>query len=506
MSLNRAAGTSYDQGFKDTSTGASALPQKVILFTPIATGKQSGFTDYAKPHTITSLKDFNTLFGVCPGYFVTRILKPVNGGGIGTVPLIVYPIEDKAGASAAVGDITPTVSTAATSNNTHTILFNGRDNIDGRKASYSVVVGDTVATIVAKQIAAINGMLYAPVVASDGTTKTTLTSTWKGVLSNKITVTIDTNGDACGVSYAIVNPKDAVGDPDITGALANIGDTWGTLFVNLWGSTTFAEIDAFVGIPNVTTGGTGRWSNMVMKPFVCVSGSTTSTIATLKGLMSSNKTSVCHSVFPCPNSDGYEFEAAANIVALAAPLWDKEPHKDPHKMVLPDMPLPTSGVIGDMSSYATRDELVAAGCSTVSYNDGYVVEDFIVFRRPDDQNPLAIDFSYVRDIMVDMNVAYNYKYRENRDLVGKTIVGDNDAVKVTGVIKPKDWKAQVFDLANDLAEKAMITDTAYTKANSTVGISGTDPQRINTVFYYKRTGIARKSGTTAYAGFNFGEA
>ena len=103
--LNRAAGTSYDQDFKDTSTGASALPQKVILFTPVATAKVSGFSGYDQPHTITSLAEFYDLCGVCPGYFATRILRPINGGGIGTVPLIVYPIEDKSGASAAVGDI-----------------------------------------------------------------------------------------------------------------------------------------------------------------------------------------------------------------------------------------------------------------------------------------------------------------------------------------------------------------------------------------------------------------
>ena len=245
---------------------------------------------------------------------------------------------------------------------------------------------------------------------------------------------------------------------------------------------------------------------MVMKPFVAVCGSTTSTIATLKALSEGLTTDLTNCVFPTPNSLGYDFEAAANIIALAAPLWDKTPHKDPHKLMLPDMPAPSGGVIGTMSDYTVRDDLVANGISTVTYNDGYIVEDFIVFRRPVSQNPLAIDFSYVRDIVVDANVAYNYKYREQLYLVGKTIANDNDAVKVEGVIKPKDWKAQVFDLADDLSANALVTDTAYTKANSTVGISSTDPQRINTVFYYKRTGIARKSGTVAYAGFNFGEA
>ena len=38
----------------------------------------------------------------------------------------------------------------------------------------------------------------------------------------------------------------------------------------------------------------------------------------------------------------------------------------------------------------------------------------------------------------------------------------------------------------------------------TVGLSTLNPDRLETFFKYKRTGVARISSTTAQAGFNFG--
>ena len=42
------------------------------------------------------------------------------------------------------------------------------------------------------------------------------------------------------------------------------------------------------------------------------------------------------------------------------------------------------------------------------------------------------------------------------------------------------------------------------KAGTTVNISTTNPDRLETFFPYKRSGVARIASTTAQAGFNFG--
>ncbi len=506
VQLNRAAGTSYDQGFKDLTTGALALPQRVSLITPIATAKVSGFTDWDTPHTITSLAAFNTLFGVCPGYMVTRILKPIKGGGIGTAPLIVYPVEDAEGATAAIGSITPTGT--ASSSGTHTIKFKGRDDIDGWKASYTVTKDDTPAVVVASMVEAIQGMLYAPVSAADDTTKADLTSAWKGITANEVALEIDTGNDDCGVTYAIVNPTGASGVAEITDTLATFGDDWKTMNCDVFGSSVFDDYEATNGIPDITTGGTGLWQGSVMKPFVSVTGSSSADPATLKALMASRKNDLTNSIFPAPNCPNYTWEIAANAIAIAIGVWNKSPHLGIKGYSLPDLSDPTGGTIGTMVSYLVRDDLVSNGCSTCTYtpSDGYVIEDFVTFRRPTDQNPQAIDFSYVRDIVaIDFNVAYNYKLKEAQHLDGKTIANDDDAIAVDGVIKPKDWKAILFDMADDLVAAAVCADADYTKENLEVAISSTDPQRVNSVYPYKRTGVARKAATNAYAGFNFGE-
>lgn len=501
--LERAA--SYALGYASTQEGGNYLPNRIALFTPIAIGKQSGFTGYDTPRTVTTFKEFFTLYGECPGAQIFRILKPTTGGGVGNIPVDVFPIEDAYGATAAVGAITPT-GTAADAANTHYIKFNGRLTIEGRRCSYSVVVGDTPTTIIAKQIAAINAFLYSPVTASDGTTATTLTAKWNGKTGNKIVITVDTNGEDCGITYAVTNPTGAVGDPDVADALTNMGNVWYTHHINIWGSELFSTIETVNGRPDITTNGTGRWMGTMMKPFVSVYGSIESVPATLKALVASRKLDLTNALAPAPLSTGYEWEAAANMVVLSSVTANSNAHMDICGLAYPDMPAPLNDYIGAMQDWAVRDDLIDNGISTVTYNasEGYVVQSFITPRRPDDESPLAIDFRYVRDIFVDMNVAYNYKLLEGRYLLDKTVVNDSDVVTVDGVIKPKNWKSILFTMVDSLADLALLADRDYAKDNITVAISSTDPQRINTTFYYKRSGVARKHSTNAYAGFNFG--
>ena len=103
--------------------------------------------------------------------------------------------------------------------------------------------------------------------------------------------------------------------------------------------------------------------------------------------------------------------------------------------------------------------------------------------------------------MLDFNVKDMYTTLEKIRLRDKTLVRDEQNVGVTGVIKPKEWKAVIFDLFDDLAQRALINEPAFSKASLTVQISTADPNRFETFFRYKRTGIARIQSTDAEAGF-----
>ena len=497
----------YDQGFKLPDTSGLVLPQKVAILSPIATTKQSGFTGYNVAKRINSYAEALEEYGICPATILMRILKPTSGGGLRSVPIDVFPIEDEGGAGTAEGSIVPTAAAAATSSNTHYIKFNGRKSIEGRYCSFAVTKDDSIATIVAAIVAAINGFLHSPVSAIDtGSTSAVLTSLWEGITANLIKIEIDTNGDDCGITYAVTNPTGASGAAEITDALGNFGETWYTKVINVFGSSVFDDLATFNGIPNPETGGTGRWMNTVMKPYIAYAGSTESTIATIKALMASRKTDLTNELCPAPNSDGYPYEAAANAVVELASRQNNNPAFSVLDATYKDMPAPADNDIGDMADVDIRNDLVLNGCSTVIWNgENYVMKSAITFRRPDSQPPTLIDFKYDRDINLDMNVKYNYRILEDNYLKGKTLANDTDVVDENApVIKPKDWLAIVLDMIDNLVKKAWLADYKYSKENTTVVISSVNPNRIDTVFNYKITGVARIMTATAYKSYNLG--
>ena len=167
----------------------------------------------------------------------------------------------------------------------------------------------------------------------------------------------------------------------------------------------------------------------------------------------------------------------------------------------PDMPTPT--VIGSMADYNNRDLFVKKGCSTVDLVAGqYVVQDFVTTYHPEGENPPQ--FRYVRNLMLDFNVRFGYYLLEQINVVNHTICADSDTVSVGNVIKPKTWKALLFGYADDLAKRALVVDGGFMKNSIDVRLSTSNPDRLQTNFSYKRSGVVRIASTVAKAGFNFG--
>jgi hypothetical protein len=57
---------------------------------------------------------------------------------------------------------------------------------------------------------------------------------------------------------------------------------------------------------------------------------------------------------------------------------------------------------------------------------------------------------------------------------------------------------------DDLGKRALIADVQFSKSGLVVNLSGVNPDRLETNFPYKRTGVGRVLSTTVEAGFNFG--
>lgn len=503
MAISNAVGTervSRVVGYKITkgnfSNSTPNLPQKIAILGEANEANQATLS--TTPIELTTAQQAGELFGYgSPIYTQMRILRPSSGGVVGGIPTIVYPQAEAAGAVAAVREITP-VGTA-TANGSHFLIINGRDSVDGQRYEFVVANGDTPAAIVTKMITAVNNVLGSPVIATNGTGKIVLTAKWKGLTSEDLNVTIDTNGNDLGVTYGVASTATGAGTPSITASLNLFGENWNTIVVNPYGEPVFDDLEAFNGIPDPTTP-TGRFLGIIMKPFIAIYGDLTNDPSVLTD---SRKTQVTNAVAPAPLSKGFPMEAAANMAALFSRVEQDTPHLDVASLSYLDMPIPSDGNIGSMVDYNFRDSIVKKGSSTVTLSaERYVIQDFVTTYHPDGELPPQ--FRYCRNLMLDFNVRFSYYLLEQINVVDHAIAADDDVVSVSKVVKPKQWKQIVGNMFVDLGKRALIADVAFSQESLQVDISAINPDRLESFFKYKRTGIARISSTTAEAGFNFG--
>jgi phage tail sheath gpL-like len=501
--ISRIVGYKLTKG--DFSESSPNLPQSIAVLTEMNTANQS---TALTPTRITSAQQAGTLYGFgSPAHIQARILFPVNGGGaIGGIPVWFYPQVEAVAAAAKKHTITTTGT--ATAGGTHYVVIGGRYSLDGGSYAVNIASGDT-ATVVASKIAdVINNVLGSPITAAEASPLSgviTTTSKWKGLTANGINIRVDTGNNTLGLSYAVVSTQSGTGTPTITTALGLFGNTWHTQVINSYGfqSTTIAALEAFNGIPDPTNA-TGRYAGIIFKPFIALTGTVEDSDTDTSDVLVTDADTANVTIAPCPAplSEGLAMEAAANMCTLFARITQDTPQLDVEGLSYPDMPIPYTGT-PKTASYEVRDAIVKMGMSTVDIVAGaYQVQDFITTYHPIGEIPPQ--FRYCRNLMLDFNVRYGYYLLEQVNVVNHMIAADDDVVSASRVVKPKQWRAIVSQYAIDLTRRGLVADTKFMQASIVTGISTINPDRLETFFRYKRTGVARISSTTAEAGFNFG--
>lgn len=485
--------------FRDSTPN---LPQAIIVLGEANAANQASLSLNRKE--VNSAKEAGELYGYgSPIYTMMRILRPVNGNGIvGGIPTIVIPQEEVAGAVASVSTIT--VTGTVTSNGSHAVNLMGRTNLDGASYSFTVVTTDTVTTIAAKIADAINASIGSPVIATSALGVVTLTAKWKGLTSNQITATIDTGDDTLGVSYASAQTVAGAGTQTVTTSLVKIGNSWDTILINPYGADVFSELETYNGTPDASTP-SGRYASTVFKPLIALFGGTQSTVSAVTTItnVSARRDQVTQVYCPAPNSEGFDFEASANVASLVARTFQDTPHLSINAMSYSDMPVPSDGDIGDFAVYNNRDSMVKKGASTVDLVNGkYVVQDLVTTYAPTGEpNP---SWRYVRSLMQDFNVKFGYYLLEEINVRDHAIAASDQVTTVTKVVKPKQWIQILNSYFKNLASRALIVEPDFSSESLQVGVSEDNPDRLETSFRYKRSGIARVASTTAEAGFAFG--
>lgn len=503
--ISRIVGYKLTKGNFSNST--PNLPQRVVVFAEANAANQSGLDTTA--FQATSAQSVGAVAGYgSPAYHIARILFPLGGGGaIGGIP-VFFSLQAEAVAATSCKK-TITVSGQATKGGTHYVVVGGRYSLDGGSYAINIQAGDTPTEVAVKIYNAVNAVLGCPVTATETSpvgAVATLETKWKGATGNDFGLRIDTNGDDLGLSYAIAQTQVGTGTPSVQSALNQFGNVWNTIVINSYGflEDTINELQDFNGIPDPNTP-TGRYAAIVFKPFIALTGTTLDTDTTTNdtALCDANSTEVTIAACPAPLSEAFQFEAAANYCTLYARVSQDTPQLDIEGKYLPDMPMAVDQFA--MESYTVRNACVLLGMSTVDRVAGkYQVQDFVTTYHPVGEVPPQ--FRYCRNLNLDFNVRYGYWLLELINVVDHVIANDADTVTATSVVKPKMWKAILKNYAKDLGMRGLVADVPFMQDSITVGISATNPDRFETFFRYKRTGMVRIASTTAEAGFNFGTA
>lgn len=479
----------------DFSNNTPNLPAVIAIFAEANEDFQT-VIDPTSPTQITNLAQAAAIGGWgSPIYQAAKELFPGNNG----IPVWVYPQEKAVGSTAKVLQVAATGT--ASSNGTHYVVVSGRKTVGGQSYGFNIQQGDTAAIIHDKISDLIQSVLGSPLKATSTDYYAQLTSKWNGLTANDIKVNIDTNGNDLGLSYVVSAITPGAGTPSVSASLALFGNRWITHVINGYGlaSTVLTQFNQFNGRPVVGSNpATGRYIATVFKPLIAYSGFVSEDPSSITDALSLD---VTIKPSPAPLSDGLPIEAAANDCLLSALCMQNTPHLDVIGQTYPDMPTPEN--IGLMADWNERDRIVKKGCSTVDLVAGvYQIEDPVTTYHPVGENPPQ--FRYTRNLFIDWNTKFTYEILERNNVLGKTIAKDNESVNVTNVIKPKIWRAILAEMALSMVKRGLWVDAQFTIDSIQVSVSTTNPDRFQTSFKYKRSGVVRQSDTEATAGFNVG--
>jgi phage tail sheath gpL-like len=481
-----ARGLGIKTSFKDLRGGVLYVPQRVAVV-----GQGASAVTYALTKAqVTSAYEAGETYGFgSPLHLAVLQLLPVNGDGIGTLPLTLYPLEDDSSGVAASGDITP--SGAVTATTAYQVRVN---NI--ASADFLVQSGDTVAGIVTAMTDAINANINMPVIATDNTTDVQIAAKWAGESSNGLLIEVVGTGES-GVSFAITQPTGGLVNPEVDGALAQVGDVWETMFLNcmnIGDTDTLDEYQTFVE---------GRWGALTHKPCVVFTGNTEADRAAAVAISDSRRADYANSQLVAPGSADLPFVVAARQLARIALLANNNP---PHDYGSQDADGLTPGADEDQWTYIDRNAAIEAGSSTIKVKDGVInIADVVTFYHPaGDPTPA---YRYVVDIIKLQQVLYALKLIfDSKPWDGAPLVPDVNLISNPTAKKPRMAVAAVASVLDALALEAIISDPETAKASIVAEIDSQNPKRLNLSVTVQLAGNTNVISIDLNFGFYFGTA
>lgn len=464
------------------------LPQGIAVIAQGATASTYATT----PVQSSDPAALGTTFGFgSPLHLSAKELFPVNGDGVGTIPVTFYPQVDDVSGVAADGDIAPTGAATETAS---IRVFIG----EVRSEAITINDQDTVAlacTAIHNAVAAVVDM---PVTSVDNTTSVDFTSKWEGVSANDIKIRIE--GTVAGLTLGITQPVGGLNNPDIDLALAQIpASRWETLLLNCLEP---GDTDA---LDKLAIHGEGRWGTLSRKPYVAFTGRVAALvpIAGAESDETTRKVDKINGFLVAPGTGELPFRVAARQLARIAKRAQNDPAYD-YGALRADGILP--GTDAQQWTYAQRDEAVKKGCSTVEVIDGVInLSDIVTFYHPTG-DPLPA-YRHVVDIVKLQNVIFNLELIfATAAWNGAPLLEDGAATTNRNAKTPSMAVAAVNTRLEALGLAAIISNVAAAKASTTAEIDSGNPKRINVETTVQLSGNTNIVDVTLNFGFYFGGA
>lgn len=482
--ISRVTGVAVQ--YKNFNAGAAnMLPQRLAV---IGMGSSDVVYSESKYECEGSASEIGERYGYgSPLHLAALQLFPVSGKGA-SFPVTFYPLKKKDNSVSATGAIGVTgPSTAAGS---FTVM------IGGKKVSVAVAKGATANSVLSAIKDAIDAVIDMPVktgVVSTEDSSLPLTSKAAGTVGNLITIIVDSS--VPGLDFEVTNMSGGAVDPDVSGALAKIGEVWETFVLSCFDYNDSDRLNAY------KVWGDDRWSDLNKKPVVVIHGCTDS-YSVRTAVTDLRPTDSINALIVSVGSPELPYVCAAKaMVNDVMTTADSNPAQN-YKGKLDGL---TAGADSVQESYTTRNMSVTKGSSTnIKVGEVAELNDVITMYHPATEGKYPSK-RYVVDIVKLMNVVYNCRLiMESDELKGAPLIRDEDVTSNPTAIQPKMVKAAFLKLAKSLADKAIIQEVEFTKAGLEVVIDSENPKRLNVRFPVKLSGNVEVSSTDVYFGFYLG--
>lgn len=471
--------------FKDLRGGILFLPQRIAV---IAQGNSAAVYDTTKLQVTSATIAAQTYGFGSPIHQAVKQLLPINGDGVGTIPVTVYPLEDDVAGVASTGDITATGAATEAG-----VVYVKVNNI--RSEAIVIASGDAGIDLEDAITDAINAVLDMPLIAvADGVgNKSDLTSKWEGTSANDIYVEIE--GAVAGLTFAITQLSGGLVNPNIDAALAQVGNVWETMVLNGLDIADTTTLDKY------STFGEGRWGAITRKPLVVFTGTTEATVTTAIVIPEARKTDRTNVQLVAPASNDLPIAVAARQLARIAKVANNNPPRDYGSQDATGL---TPGTDGEQWNYAQRDQAVKGGSSTTEVKDGVInISDVVTFYHPTGDPTPA--YRYVTDIVKLQNIIFNLDLIfANAEWDGAPLIPDDQPTTNRDAKKPKTAVAEMSSMIDSLGLNAIISDPETAKANTFAEIDSQNPKRLNAVTTVQLSGNANIISVDLNFGFFFG--